>query len=142
VQRLPPVVLREALSKAIFRTGDGELDRILELARSKFSEPDVNLRREAVEKLWDAWERLKTIEPGPDKKAQTETLFIRAIPEPKLRERINDEAIALTSLGNEFAIRHSETNKIIISEPEFLDYLFHRLFSLILMLLRRTSRIQ
>ena len=33
-----------------------------------------------------------------------------------------------------------ETNKIIISEPEFLDYLFHRLFTLIQMLLRRTNR--
>lgn len=140
VVRFEPVVLHEMLSSAIFRTEDPELNRLLELAREKFHNPDINVRREAVEKLWDAWERLKTIEIGTDKKKQVEALLTRAIPQSEFRERVNQEAIALTNIGNDFAIRHTETNKIIISESEFLDYLFHRLFALIQMLLRRTSR--
>lgn len=140
VVRLEPVVLRETLASAIFRTEDQELNRLLELAREKFRSPDVDVRREAVEKLWDAWERLKTLEPGADKKKQIEALLLRAIPQSEFRERINQEATALTNIGNDFAIRHTETNKIIISEYEFLDYLFHRLFALIQMLLRRTNR--
>ena len=140
VVRLEPVVLRETLASAVFQSKDQELNRLLKLAREKFRDPDVKIRREAVEKLWDAWERLKTLEPGPDKKKQIEVLLTRAIPQSEFRERVNQEAIALTNIGNDFAIRHTETNKIVISEPEFLDYLFHRLFALIQMLLRRTNR--
>ncbi|MDP3297102.1 MAG: hypothetical protein Q8N09_05845 [Thermodesulfovibrionia bacterium] len=142
VIRLEPIVLRETLASAVFHTEDGELNRLLELAREKFRDPDVNIRREAVEKLWDAWERLKTLEPGSDKKKQVEVMLTKAIPESEFRERINDEAIALTKIGNDFAIRHTEINKVIISESEFLDYLFHRLFALILLLLRRTGRVR
>lgn len=140
VVRLGHVVFRETLASAIFRTGDKELNRLLEIAREKFRDPDVNIRREAVEKLWDAWERLKTLEKGSDKKKQTEALFTKAIPDPEFRERINEEAIALTKIGNDFAIRHTETSKVIISDNEYLDYLFHRLFALIQLLLRRTDR--
>jgi len=140
VVRLEPVVLRETLASAVFQSEDQELNRLLELAREKFRNPDVNIRREAIEKLWDVWERLKTLEPGPDKKKQIEALLTRAIPQSEFRECVNQEAITLTNIGNDFAIRHTEKNKIIISEPEFLDYLFHRLFALIQMLLRRTNR--
>ncbi len=142
VVRLEPVVLRETLDSAVFQSEDQELNRLLKLARKKFRDPDVNIRREAVEKLWDAWERLKTLEPGPGKKKQIEALLTKAIPQSQseFRERVNQEAIALTKIGNDFAIRHTEKNKIIISESEFLDYLFHRLFALIQMLLRRTNR--
>ena len=140
VVRLEPVVLRETLDSAVFQSEDQELNRLLKLAREKFRDPDVNIRREAVEKLWDAWERLKTLEPGPGKKEQIEALLTKAIPQSEFRECVNQEAIALTNIGNDFAIRHTETNKIVISEPEFLDYLFHRLFALIQMLLRRTNR--
>lgn len=140
VVRLEPVVLRETLASAVFQSEDQELNRLLKIAREKFRDPDVNIRREAIEKLWDAWERLKTLEPGPDKKKQVEALLTKAIPQSEFRERVNQEAIALTNIGNDFAIRHTETNKIVISEPEFLDYLFHRLFALIQMLLRRTNR--
>jgi hypothetical protein len=79
--RLEPVVLREALASAVFQSEDQELNRLLKLAREKFRDPDVNIRREAVEKLWGAWERLKTLEPGPDKKKQIEALLARAIPQ-------------------------------------------------------------
>jgi len=140
VVRLEPAVLRETLTSAIFQSEDRELNRLLDFAREKFRDPDVNIRREAVEKLWDAWERLKTLESGPNKKQQIEALLTKAIPQPEFRDRVNKEAIALTNLGNDFAIRHTETDKVIISESEYLDYLFHRLFALIQMLLRRTGR--
>lgn len=140
VIRLEPFVLREILVSAIFRSEDPELNRLLELAREKFRDPDVSIRREAVEKLWDAWERLKTLEPGSDKKKQTEALLTKAIPLKEFRDRINQEANELTKLGNDFSIRHTEIDRIIISESEYLDYLFHRLFALIQLLLRRTGR--
>lgn len=59
--------LQEALASTIFTTGDQDLDRLLETAREKFLNRAFEIRKEGLEKLWDAWERLKTIEPGADK---------------------------------------------------------------------------
>jgi hypothetical protein len=52
IERLAPPALREALASVLFRTGDGDLDRMLETARRKFLDPDVATRREALEALW------------------------------------------------------------------------------------------
>jgi hypothetical protein len=139
VIRLAPAVLRESLQAAVFHTGDGRLDEMLESARLKFLNPDSKVRREALEKLWDAWERIKTIESGIDKKAQVKTLLDKAAAEPNFRALVENEAIALTAIGNKFLIRHSETNRTPISTDAHVDYLFHRLFALIGMLL--TSRV-
>jgi hypothetical protein len=141
VERLGPLILRDTLTTDTFRTEDQELNRLLEDARMKIGDPDLTIRRDAIEKLWDAWERLKTLEPGTDKKQQIKALLTKAFPlEADLRARIDKEAQALTDLGNDFRIRHSETNKPIISDPESVDYLFYRLFALIQLLLRKTNR--
>lgn len=137
VRRLAPPILREALASAAFRSTDQQLNEYLEAARSKFLSPDPVTRREALEKLWDAWERLKTLLPG-DKKSSVAALLNKAATEPKMRSRLDDEAVELTSIGNEFLIRHSETSKTPIDSPAHVDYLFHRLFSLIWLLMAST----
>lgn len=139
--RLAPQVLRERLVPAVFRTGDDELDSLLETARSKYLDPDVNVRRESLEKLWDAWERLKTIEPGKDKKASAKALLHRAAAEPTFRDSLEREACELTRIGNTFQIRHSETTQVALELSEHVDYVFHRLFALIWLLLRTTGRL-
>jgi hypothetical protein len=138
--RIGPMVLRETLMVMHFYSEDKELNRLLEDARKKFLDPDVNIRREAVEKLWDVWERIKTLEPGSDKREQICALFKKAITNEKLRKYINMDAKELTEIGNNFTIRHTETDKTIISESNYFDYLFHRLFALIQLLLRQTNR--
>lgn len=138
--RLAPPVLREALQATTFNTGDTELNAMLEAARKKFLNPDLEVRRESLEKLWDAWERLKTIVPGKDKKTSIETLLEKAAPEIKFKERLDSEAHELTKIGNDFQIRHSETTKIPIKLNEQVDYLFHRLFAMIQLLLQSNCR--
>ncbi len=73
IERLVAPVLREELISAHFDTSDHELDRMLEKARRKFLDPDKAIGREALEVLWDAWERLKTLGDGADKKAQVKS---------------------------------------------------------------------
>jgi hypothetical protein len=68
--RLGPSLLREALAGALFHTGDAETDRLLEDSRRLILLPHIEDRRNALEKLWDAFERIKTLEPGTDKRAQ------------------------------------------------------------------------
>jgi hypothetical protein len=57
---------------------DETLDELLETAREKFLNRALNVRKQGLEKLWDAWERLKTIEPGKDKKAQATAILDKA----------------------------------------------------------------
>ena len=140
VIRLAPAVLQEALAGSIFRTGDSTLDSMLEAARHKILNRSLDVRRESLEKLWDAWERLQTLEPGRDKRERAGRLLDKAATEPTLRARLEEEAVALTNIGNTFMIRHTEIDKIPITDSAHLDYLFHRMFSLIRLLLKASGR--
>lgn len=140
IVRLAPIVLRESLQAATFATGDTTLDQLLEIARHKFLSSDKNIRQEALEKLWDAWERLKTLERASDKKRSVGIILDRTASEPNLRGVLEDEATYLTNVGNKFMIRHTEVGKIPIGQQEQVDYLFHRMFALIRLILRSTGR--
>ena len=43
----------------------------------------------------------------------------------------NDEFVALTKIGNNYRIRHHETDKIDITDTRHYDYFFNRCLSLI-----------
>lgn len=139
VTRRAPAIADEALSQALFRTGDTDLDKLLETARHKFLHRDIDVRRESLEKLWDAWERLKTLEPG-DKKASIKALLDRVTSEPMMRARLEQEARELTDIGNAFMIRHTEIGKVPISDSAQVDFLFHRMFAFIRLTLKATGR--
>lgn len=136
IVRLAASVLREALAVDAFATGDSTLDSMLEDARKKFLDPHPTVRREALEKLWDAWERVKTIRPGADKKASVTALLDQTCLEPCFRIELESEAMNLTKIGNTFQIRHSETSQVPLKRDAHVDYLFHRMFALIWMLLK------
>ncbi len=140
IVRLAPEGLRDILMPTLFRTRDPVLNSLLEAARTKYLNRNPTVRQEALEKLWDAWERLKTIEPGKDKKASITALLNKAAPESTFRETLDKEASELTRIGNNFKIRHSEISQVPLVLNEHVDYLFHRLFSLILLFLRTTGR--
>jgi len=135
VIRLAPSVLRESLAVGTFNTGDDELDALLTSARAKFFSPDIAQRREALEKLWDAWERAKTLRIPTDKRASADALLREAAEEENFRGALEIEARELTRIGNTFRIRHSEKSQISLAESEHVDYLFHRLYSLIRLVL-------
>lgn len=136
VSRLAAPALQETLASQIFDSGDDILDQLLESARTKFLDPNSAVRREALEKLWDAWERIKTLAPAPNKKASTKALLDGAAGEPEFRSLLESEARSLTDIGNKFHIRHSETGQVEIQSEDQVDYLFHRLFALIWLVLR------
>jgi hypothetical protein len=138
IKRIPPAVIREVV-KAMFATGDPELDSMLKQAVAKYTNPDIDVRKESLEKLWDAWERLKTLENPSNKKASIEMLLNKAVPIAQLRELVNADGEILTRVGNDFMIRHTEVGKVPIERSEDIDYLFHRLFALVRLLFRATG---
>lgn len=80
ISRIAPAILDDSLAQTLFHTGDAELDKMLQAAREKFLNRALDVRREALEKLWDAWERLKTLEPAKDKKPSVKALLDRVPP--------------------------------------------------------------
>lgn len=142
VRRLIPAPLHEELARYTVNTGDGPLDHMLAAATEKYLHRDPAVRRESIEKLWDAWERLKTIEAGKDKKARTANILDKAATEPAFRDLLEKEALQLTDIGNKFMIRHSEVGKVPIIEPRHVDYLFQRLHAAIWLLLQASGRLR
>jgi len=140
IVRVAPTVLHEAFAQAVFRTNDAALDELLEVSRQKSMNRSLVVRRESLEKLWDAWERLKTVEPGKDKRAKTRAVLDRAATESHFRDSLEQEAKELTEIGNTFMIRHTETDKIPVRDSAQVDYLFHRMFSMIRLLLKSSGR--
>lgn len=142
IERLIPEPLGSALRQSVFRTGDAELDDLLETARRKMVLPNEGEYRDALEKLWDAWERLKTIEDS-DKAKGAVIMLDKAVgaSQPNLRDLLEEEAKALTGAGNKLRIRHSETNQERLETSQQVDYLFQRMFSLIYLILHATGRV-
>jgi hypothetical protein len=142
VERLAPPVLHESLRSTVFHTGDDVLDGLLETARHQFLSHDPNVRRESLERLWDAWERLKTLDTPSNKRLSIQNLLDQVASEPTYRSVLETESRALTDTGNTFQIRHHEIGKPPISVDTQVDYLFHRLFAFILLILQRTQATQ
>ncbi|HLG54516.1 MAG TPA: hypothetical protein VI485_04240 [Vicinamibacterales bacterium] len=142
VIRLAPEEIQTRLVDAVFQTGDGTLNELLNAARKKYLSPDTGERREALEKLWDAFERLKSISPGKDKKAQVTALIESTYTEPDTRTRLDTEFNELTAIGNKYNIRHFEKDKLPIPDDAFVDWLFTRCYSSIYAVLYKTGRVK
>lgn len=117
------------------RSTDAHLDALLDEACKVFRDSAPQSRHRAVEKLWDAWERAKTLHQG-DKKASTAELLSRAAGgSEEFRRVLEDEAKALTDIGNDFHIRHHETNRSPLGQVAQVDYLFHRMLAMLAVVL-------
>lgn len=105
---------------------------LLKEAIEKHMQPTVQAHRDAVEKIWDALERLKTYYTTMDKRSSaTKIATDMADGNQNYFALFNSEFKALTDIGNDYRIRHHETNKIDITDPRHYDYFFNRCLSLI-----------
>jgi hypothetical protein len=116
-------------------SGDETLDELLQEACRKFKDPAPQSLQDATEKLWDSWERIKSLENPDNKKKSVKVLLEKAATDDmSFYNYLDREATALTEIGNKFQLRHFEVGKQPLT-PEQLEYLFHRLYSLIRFLL-------
>ena len=119
----------EATIEAVPEQGTKEL---LQEAISLYKSPYPNARRDAVEKIWDALERLKTYYATLDKKDAAEKIVNdMAGGQAAFISLFNTEFKALTDAGNSFRIRHHETNKTDITDTRHYGYFFNRCLALI-----------
>lgn len=116
-----------------------KLEELIQDATNKFRNPRLNERKIALEKLWDAFERLKTVEIPEEKqkKRSADILLSKAsLGQSPFKEILENECKTLTNIGNQYQIRHFEKYTEQIASEEHLDYLFYRMYSLVSLLSR------
>lgn len=97
-----------------------------------YKTPNPAARQDSVEKIWDALERLKSNYTSMNKRDSLAKV-VNDISNGKdeFIKIFDAEFRALTDIGNNFRIRHHETNKIDIKDNRHYDYFFNRCLSLI-----------
>lgn len=133
IQRVGSPELQALVRELRPNSGDSTLDELVEEGRALYLSRHERERATAIEKLWDAFERLKTLEPPHVKPASAEAL-LGHIADADMREIIRSEMRALTDFGNNFRIRHAELNQIPIPDSA-LDYVAGRMMNLLILLL-------
>ncbi|MBG9983851.1 hypothetical protein HYO62_03005 [Aerococcaceae bacterium DSM 111022] len=113
------------------------IKELLEDAINLYKTPHPWARQSSVEKIWDALERLisyyiklgkkKSIEKIVEDMGNGEVNFVSLF---------DDEFRYLTKIGNNYRIRHHETDKIDINDSHHYDYFFNRCLSLIALSLK------
>lgn len=137
IHRIIVPELNNLIDSSIKPTDEILLD-LLHEATIKIKSPKIEERKIALERLWDAFERLKTIINPNDKKDSANHLLERvSYDNQEFKQLFYDECIKLTKIGNEFQIRHFETGKVPIENSEHIDYLFFRMYALIDLFLKK-----
>jgi hypothetical protein len=115
-----------------YKTNDERLNVLINNSIEKLKSVKFEERLIALQMIWDAFERMKTYYTELKKKQSIEKLLeLASEGNTDTREELNKEANELTRIGNEFEIRHSETDKKQIKPVEFIDFLFFRMLSFI-----------
>lgn len=131
IQRVVVKELVPPYDKKIERT----FNELLDDAICRFKNPKIEERQIAIEKLWDAFERIKTLLSPANKRESVDCLLDKvASGEGSIKQILDQECKALTSIGNALQIRHFEIDKVQIKSEEHIDYLFYRMYSLLQLL--------
>lgn len=137
---MPPGLLESFLKLPI--SGDQIIDKLIEEACRKFRDVAPHSQREAVECMWDAWERLKSLNDPTNKRISATKLLDQAAAPGAFRDLLEEEAKAITAIGNNFHIRHFETDRHEVTDPAHFEYLFHRIYAIINLLLSSRKNTQ
>lgn len=107
------------------------LKELLQQASRYYDENNLQI---AIEKLWDAFERLKTYYCSNtiDKKKSVE-MIVKDMSDGQqsYMELFEKEFREMTTIGNNFRIRHHEITKIDIQDKRHFEYFYKRCLSLI-----------
>lgn len=105
---------------------------LLQEAISLHHSHDFTDVRNSVEKLWDAFERMKTYYTDLDKQKSADKIVRDMAGGSEQYVRFfKEEFLRLTKIGNDYRIRHHETDKIEIPDIRYYDYFFNQCLSLI-----------
>lgn len=144
IRKIPKGI--KPLISQLYKTDDTTLNRLIDEAFCNFLKLKTEDRRVAVEKIWDAFDRMKTYYKSKKTKASILEL-IKEVSENNsiMIEILETEANTLRSIGNGkredgsetgFSIRHHESSKHEIIDNNQIDYLFYRMVSFMALFLK------
>lgn len=110
-------------------------DLVLEAERY-FKKQDLESKQRALEKIWDAFERMKTYYSPDKKKSTNQIINMISNGDAELYNKLDAEFLELGNIGNNYQIRHFETNKKPINDVRIKEYLYTRCLALINMIIR------
>ncbi|MDR2781762.1 MAG: hypothetical protein LBB21_04925 [Holosporaceae bacterium] len=112
-------VRNELLFNKKTETTDETLNDLVDKSKEFFIKGNKQI---AIEKLWDAFERMKTL-LDPNKKISI-TKLIKIMSDELETTLWENEFRSLTEVGNNYQIRHHETNKKPINSDMEREYFF------------------
>lgn len=125
-------VLSKGIEREVNSVQEPGLRDLLKDAIILYKTPGPQARQDSVEKIWDAFERLKTYYTTMNKKASISKIVNNmAGGDGNFYQLFETEFLALKNIGNNFRIRHHETDTIDITDSRHYDYFFNRCLSLI-----------
>ena len=105
------------------------LEELIRTAENLYNKGEYSY---AVEKIWDAFERIKTYYPTLDKKKSAEKIINDiSYGNEHIKKMFDNEFKVLTDTENSYRIRHHEINKIDISKELHYKYFYKRCLALI-----------
>lgn len=110
-------------------------DLVLE-ADKYFKKQDEESKQRALEKVWDAFERMRTYYSSDKKKSASQIINLISNGDTELYNKLNAEFLELGNIGNNYQIRHFETNKKPITDIRIKEYLYTRCLAIINMVIR------
>lgn len=120
----------QIMNNILFPIQEAGLKELIQEAIQYYEDGNLKI---AVEKMWDAFERLKTYYyPKLDKKKSANKIINdMSRSNESYIDMFQKEFEQLTKIGNNFRIRHHETNKVDIEDDRYYDYFYKRCLSLI-----------
>lgn len=137
IERVLPLGLPQ-LKDSIKLFSNETVNSQIEEAWEYILKPKLSDKQTGLEKLWDAYAGIKTLD-DQDTKNSIEARIAKICngTENPFFHYVNTEAQRQSILGNTpFKIRHFETTKIEIENSDFMDLLFYQLLALICFLSR------
>ena len=127
-------LLSEKVEMQIQQISESGTRELMKEAIALYKTPHPLARKDSVEKIWDALERLKTYYVNFDKKTSAQKVVEdMGNGQVEFVEVFDTEFRTLTKIGNNFRIRHHETDKTEIKDDRHYDYFFNRCLSLIVL---------
>lgn len=124
--------LTQEIENNISQIKEDETRKLLQEAIRIYKSPYPDAPRDATEKIWDAFERLKTYYTNLDKKHSADKIVNNmSNGQQPFIELFDKEFKELREIGNKYRIRHHETDQIDITDLRHYDYFFNRCLSLI-----------
>ncbi|MGX7388836.1 hypothetical protein ACWOF5_11470 [Carnobacterium divergens] len=121
----------ELLNQNTPKSIDEIINEKIEESKIYIRSKESNQKQIALEKIWDTFERLKTIYGEDKKKSINRLIDIVSKKSAVTKELISKEFQELTQIGNTYHIRHFENGKEPIYSDDFREYLYFRILSLI-----------